>query len=184
MAAFNSPNTARYKHRFHTNQNFLFMKLKNLNALYVVTKPYRAPEVLLNPGNYGSPVDVWALGCILGEMINKEVIFKQPQKDNPIEQIKRLFKLVGMPTETELRTCANENSARYIMSQGWTFARADFSSLFSTGGRNMIDLLDSLLVFNPSNRITLTEILEHDYLDDYRDCDNSCLLYTSPSPRD
>ena len=41
---------------------------------YVVTRYYRAPEVILGMG-YSENVDVWSIGCILGEMIRGSVMF-------------------------------------------------------------------------------------------------------------
>jgi len=35
---------------------------------YVSTRWYRAPEILLNSTNYNSPVDIFALGCIMAEL--------------------------------------------------------------------------------------------------------------------
>lgn len=37
----------------------------------LVTLWYRAPEILLRCPKYGLPVDVWALGCILCELLKK-----------------------------------------------------------------------------------------------------------------
>lgn len=34
---------------------------------YVATRWYRAPELLINE-EYGKPVDMWAIGCIMGEL--------------------------------------------------------------------------------------------------------------------
>jgi serine/threonine protein kinase len=42
---------------------------------YVATRWYRAPEILLGSTKYGKPVDMWSLGCILGEMITGKPIF-------------------------------------------------------------------------------------------------------------
>lgn len=41
---------------------------KGLLTDYVATRWYRSPELLLGDENYGKPVDIWAIGCILGEM--------------------------------------------------------------------------------------------------------------------
>jgi cyclin-dependent kinase-like len=41
---------------------------------YVATRWYRAPELLLSP-NYGKEVDIWAIGCILGELTDGEPLF-------------------------------------------------------------------------------------------------------------
>lgn len=42
---------------------------------YVVTRWYRAPEVMLVSGHYGTEVDVWSIGCVLGEMLNQKPMF-------------------------------------------------------------------------------------------------------------
>ena len=36
---------------------------------------YRAPEILLGQKQYSLPVDIWSVGCILGELVNKKAIF-------------------------------------------------------------------------------------------------------------
>ena len=36
---------------------------------YVATRYYRAPEVILQPTNYGSPLDLWSFGCIMAELM-------------------------------------------------------------------------------------------------------------------
>jgi cyclin-dependent kinase-like len=41
---------------------------------YVATRWYRAPELLLS-NNYGKPVDIWAIGCILGELTDGEPLY-------------------------------------------------------------------------------------------------------------
>ena len=41
---------------------------------YVVTRYYRAPEIILGMG-YSENVDVWSIGCIFGEMIRGSVMF-------------------------------------------------------------------------------------------------------------
>lgn len=43
---------------------------------YVSTRWYRSPEILLKSHNYNSPVDVFALGCIMAELYNQEPLFK------------------------------------------------------------------------------------------------------------
>ena len=43
---------------------------------YVVTRPYRAPEILLSTQNYSKPIDIWSAGCIFAEMMGRKTIFK------------------------------------------------------------------------------------------------------------
>jgi len=42
---------------------------------YVATRWYRSPELLLNNKDYGRPVDIWAVGCIMGELTGKLFLF-------------------------------------------------------------------------------------------------------------
>ncbi|KAG0473227.1 hypothetical protein HPP92_015084 [Vanilla planifolia] len=46
---------------------------------YVVTRWYRAPELLLNCSEYTAAIDIWSIGCILGEIVTREPLF--PGKD-------------------------------------------------------------------------------------------------------
>lgn len=43
---------------------------------YVSTRWYRSPEILLKSHNYNSPVDIFALGCIMAELYKSEPLFK------------------------------------------------------------------------------------------------------------
>ena len=42
---------------------------------YVATRWYRSPELLLSCPNYGKPVDVWAIACIMGELTDGQPLF-------------------------------------------------------------------------------------------------------------
>lgn len=42
----------------------------------VATRWYRAPELLYGSRNYTPAVDLWAVGCIMGELINKNPLFQ------------------------------------------------------------------------------------------------------------
>lgn len=47
---------------------------------YVVTRWYRAPELLLNSSDYSAAIDVWSVGCIFMELMNRKPLF--PGKDH------------------------------------------------------------------------------------------------------
>ena len=38
---------------------------------HVVTRWYRPPEIILIEKQYGPPVDIWGLGCIFAELLQK-----------------------------------------------------------------------------------------------------------------
>jgi len=42
---------------------------------YVVTRWYRAPEVILNASEYTKAVDIWSVGCIFAELLGRTPLF-------------------------------------------------------------------------------------------------------------
>merc|ERR1719334_1179786 len=62
----------------------------------VVTLWYRAPEILLGSQKYSCPIDIWSLGTIFAEMLNKKPLF---QGDSEIDQLFRIFRILTTPTE-------------------------------------------------------------------------------------
>lgn len=62
---------------------------------YVSTRWYRAPEVLLRSTEYGPPVDMWALGTILAEMLNLKPLFPGVSE---IDQVYRITETLGDPS--------------------------------------------------------------------------------------
>ena len=69
---------------------------------YIVTRYYRAPEVILGL-QYDEKVDIWSLGCILGEMLFKEVLF---MGDDEIDQWHKITKKLGTPPPAMLQRCS------------------------------------------------------------------------------
>lgn len=61
----------------------------------VVTLWYRPPDVLLGSHRYGTPVDMWSIGCIMAEMLNGRPLFPGRVE---AEQMQRIVKGMGMPT--------------------------------------------------------------------------------------
>ena len=64
----------------------------------VVTRWYRAPELLFGSKHYTPAVDMWAVGCIFAELMLR-VPFVAGSSD--MEQLTTIFKALGTPTETE-----------------------------------------------------------------------------------
>lgn len=61
-------------------------------AGYVVTRWYRAPELLLDCTSYGKPVDIWSVGCIFAELIVHEPFFRG---DTPAHQLEVIINRIG-----------------------------------------------------------------------------------------
>lgn len=62
----------------------------------IVTLWYRAPEVLLGQQSYSTPVDIWSVGAIFAEMLNKKALFPG---DSEFDQIMKTFQVLGTPSE-------------------------------------------------------------------------------------
>eukprot|EP00891_Asterochloris_glomerata_P000786 jgi/Astpho2/786/Aster-00642 len=65
---------------------------------YVSTRWYRAPELLLGSSHYGKEVDMWAVGCIMGELIDGQPLFPG---DSDIDQLYVIQKLLGPLTQEQ-----------------------------------------------------------------------------------
>ncbi|XP_052196952.1 mitogen-activated protein kinase 7-like [Diospyros lotus] len=127
---------------------------------YVVTRWYRAPEVLLCCDNYGNSIDVWSVGCIFAEILGRKPIFPGTECLN---QLKLIINVLGSQHETDLEFIDNQRARRFIKSLPYSRG-IPFSSLYPQADPLAIDLLERMLVFNPSKRITVTEALHHPYM--------------------
>ncbi|GJX80009.1 mitogen activate protein kinase [Tanacetum coccineum] len=66
---------------------------------YVVTRWYRAPELLLNSSDYTADIDVWSVCCIFMELMDRKPLF--PGRDH-LHQLRLRVELIGTPSEAEL----------------------------------------------------------------------------------
>lgn len=60
---------------------------------YVATRWYRAPELLVGEPNYGTGVDIWAIGCLFAEMMTGDPLFPG---ESDIDQLYLIVKLLGL----------------------------------------------------------------------------------------
>ncbi|KAL5781339.1 hypothetical protein ACOSP7_006368 [Xanthoceras sorbifolium] len=126
---------------------------------YVVTRWYRAPELLLNSSDYTAAIDVWSVGCIFMELMDRKPLF--PGRDH-VNQLRLLLDLIGTPSEAELGFL-NENAKRY-MRQIPIHPRQSFTEKFPNVNPLAIDLVEKMLTFDPRQRITVEDALAHPYL--------------------
>mmetsp|Transcript_7806 Transcript_7806/g.15486 ORF Transcript_7806/g.15486 Transcript_7806/m.15486 type:complete len:439 (+) Transcript_7806:376-1692(+) len=134
---------------------------------YVVTRWYRAPELLTDSRYYGSGVDVWSIGCIFGEILSRRPIF---QGKDYMHQLQVIIEILGTPSASEIDFISNPSARRAIQSFGRHRKRSLIKmSQFHGANPLAIDLLQRMLVFDPRGRITIDEALEHPYLADLHD---------------
>lgn len=127
---------------------------------YVVTRWYRAPELLLSCDNYGTSIDVWSVGCIFAEILGRKPLF---QGSDCLSQLRLIVAVLGTQPEVDLQFIHNPKAKKFI--RLLPFSRGIcFSSMFPDADPLALDLLRRMLVFDPSKRITVSEALQHPYL--------------------
>lgn len=116
---------------------------------YVVTRYYRAPEVILLSSDYGAPIDIWAVGCVLAELIARKPLFKG--KD-PMDQITQIFKVLGSPGNGDLAWLSHNSSAMRFVKR---FAGQDgqpLAPLLPKASDRTLSAVKSMLILDPSKR--------------------------------
>lgn len=162
---------------------------------HVVTRWYRAPEIILLEKDYGPAIDIWAVGCIFAELLGmmkenaptfmeRQPLFpgrscfplspaKSPteqRKGFPFssnDQLARIFMVIGTPSEDDKSFVTDQKALEYLDS--FPFAqRMDLQSKYPGAPPEAIDFLNRILVFNPYFRIKLQDALNHPIFDQVR----------------
>jgi serine/threonine protein kinase len=135
-----------------------------MSTNYVVTRYYRAPELLLNNDEVSRAMDVWAAGCVFGELINGRIVFSG---ESPIDQIMSIIRKLGTPNTSDIKA---SHEGMMFMKQQKHYDAIPFEQLFPKADAVTVDLLSKLLVFNHEQRITAAEALKHPYFDEVYGC--------------
>ena len=132
---------------------------------YVTTRWYRDPKVILCPSQYSKAMDIWSVGCIFAELMARCPIFRG---ENYLDQIKKINDILGSPNESDLSYISDPQAIKFINELPKN-KKISFSQIFQKHNQLAIDLLEKMLCFNPKNRITIEECLNHPYFKDIRD---------------
>ncbi|CAO3592322.1 unnamed protein product [Absidia cylindrospora] len=122
----------------------------------VVTRWYRCPELLFGAKEYSYAVDIWAVGCIFAELMLRTPYVAG---DSDMDQLTKIFHALGTPTEADWPGLSSLPD--YI--QFKPFPKVPLHQYFTAAGRDAIDLLEKMLVFDPNQRWTAEECLGHSY---------------------
>ncbi|XP_064414085.1 cyclin-dependent kinase 7 isoform X1 [Latimeria chalumnae] len=122
----------------------------------VVTRWYRAPELLFGARMYGVGVDMWAVGCILAELLLRVPFLPG---DSDLDQLTKIFEALGTPTEQQWPGMSSLPD--YVSFK--SFPGTPLQHIFSAAGDDLLDLLQDLFTFNPSMRITAKQALKKKY---------------------
>jgi len=127
---------------------------------YVATRWYRAPEILLGSTRYSKAVDMWSLGCILGEMLIGKPMFPGT---STLNQLDRILELTGIPKLEDIEAMQSSLAMSMLESLPPTKPKP-LTTWFSMASDEAIDLLKGLLQFNPNKRLTAEQALDHPYV--------------------
>lgn len=129
----------------------------------MVTLWYRAPEILLNvarespkANQYGKPSDVWAIGCILAELLNKGRPIMPGR--NEIDQYLLICDLIGRPQgKDDWRDFYYLPNADYLLNMSRS-KKSNIEAKFRDLPVSCVELLEDLLCWDPAHRLTINEI--------------------------
>lgn len=135
-------------------------KPNSVQTSVVATLWYRSPEVLLaTKEGYASAVDMWGAGCIFGEIVRRDPLFKGASENS---QLVKIFEITGSPAERDWPRGTNLAFASFA-----GYSEVDFTELFPQLDNDAIDLMKKMLMFNPERRITAKGSLAHNYFRNY-----------------
>jgi serine/threonine protein kinase len=119
---------------------------------HVVTRWYRAPELMLSAdGHYTNAIDLWSVGCILAELLGRGPLFAG--KDF-METIKMQIDILGTRPDDELTYIRSQQALDFLASIPKR-ATVPWKTLYPEQSEKVLDLLDKLLQFSATKRITV-----------------------------
>jgi len=127
---------------------------------YVATRWYRAPEILLGSTRYTKGVDMWSVGCILGELLGGKPMFPGTSTMN---QLDRIIEVTGRPSQDDIEAIDSPFAATMLESLPRT-QPLRLQEMFPHASEDALDLLRQLLQFNPHKRIDTEGALNHPYV--------------------
>jgi mitogen-activated protein kinase 15 len=149
---------------------------------YVATRWYRAPgelarylfmflfsitlsfiEILLGSTMYTRGVDIWAVGTILGEMINGRPVFPGTSTMN---QIERIIEVINFPAKSDVESIPSQFAVTMLESLPAMNYKL-IGDVFPTATSEAIDLIRACFHFNPTKRPSAEELLKHVYVSEF-----------------
>ena len=128
---------------------------------YVATRWYRAPELLISQGEYNTEVDYWAIGCIMGELVDGNPLFPG---ENELDQIHCIQKILGNLTDEQIdKFYSNpifQGKDLLKVTKPETLERKYFGKL----SKQAINFMKGLLEVDPKKRLNKTTVFQHPYL--------------------
>jgi protein kinase len=127
---------------------------------YVSTRWYRAPEVLLRSVNYNSPIDLWACGGIMAELYLQRPLFPGTSEADQLYKVTSVLGTPKQPDWPEGYRLANMIGYRFPQ-----FVTTPLESIIQTASSEAIQLMWTLLQWDPGRRLTASGSLQHPYFE-------------------
>eukprot|EP01024_Parvocaulis_polyphysoides_P019102 TRINITY_DN18598_c2_g1_i1.p1 TRINITY_DN18598_c2_g1~~TRINITY_DN18598_c2_g1_i1.p1 ORF type:complete len:317 (-),score=42.56 TRINITY_DN18598_c2_g1_i1:127-1077(-) len=138
-------------------------KPRQLKAL--PTRWYRPPELLYGAQKYGQEVDIWSLGCIIGELYN---LLPVVGGSSDIDQLAKVVHTFGTLDETTQACVTSWPDFGKLVFQ--PTQPTPIKSIIPTAPPSVQELVESCLKYDPSKRISSEQILHSDY---FKNCTQS-----------
>ncbi|XP_049421311.1 serine/threonine-protein kinase MAK isoform X5 [Epinephelus fuscoguttatus] len=125
---------------------------------YVSTRWYRAPEVLLRSSTYSSPIDLWAVGCIMAELYTLRPLFPG---NSEVDEIFKICQVLGTVKKSDW-------SEGYQLASAMNFrfpqcVPTHLKTLIPNASNEAIALMKDLLQWDPKKRPTAVQALRYPY---------------------
>lgn len=127
---------------------------------YIASRYYRAPELLYDDEEYSAPIDIWAAGCVIAEVLMAGTPIFVGQSS--IEQLQAISKIIGAPTQEELDSFPHTQEFGSMPSMQTPLKEV----LPRHIPQDVIDLLQSIFVYSPGARPTARQCMQHRCFDD------------------
>ena len=108
---------------------------------------------------------MWSVGCILAELLGGRPFFKGRDY---VDQLNQILHYLGTPNEETLSRIGSPRAQEYVRNLPY-MPKVPFARLFPQANPDALDLLDRMLAFDPSSRISVEDALEHRYLHIWHD---------------
>ncbi|KAM7390656.1 hypothetical protein PAMA_008713 [Pampus argenteus] len=125
---------------------------------YVSTRWYRAPEVLLRSSTYSSPIDLWAVGCIMAELYTLRPLFPG---NSEVDEIFKICQVLGTvkksdwPEGYHLASAMNFRFPQCVPTH--------LKTLIPNASNEAIALMRDMLQWDPKKRPTAVQSLRYPY---------------------
>ncbi|XP_078594497.1 serine/threonine-protein kinase MAK-like isoform X1 [Branchiostoma floridae x Branchiostoma japonicum] len=125
---------------------------------YVSTRWYRAPEVLLRSRNYSSPIDMWAIGCIMAELYTLRPLFPGSSE---VDEIFKVCQVLGTPSKSDW-----PEGHQLAAAMNFRFPQCvptNLKTLIPNASNEAIQLMRDMLHWDPKKRPTAAQSLRYPY---------------------